>query len=179
MSLPFFTANEAITNLAFAEGTKSKNDILLYATTELTVRSFRLISPINSITSSLRERKHFHLSTHQNPTSNNQPAQFDIAELESRMGCAPGCAVLATSELDGERQFLIANSTGVFSYVGDDRRLALAIEGEKLAIHWWFNYLITVSKESRRAVLSTPMNAGPSTGVIRPPSNIISQLSAK
>lgn len=129
----------------------------------------------STFTSTLRDAR-LQLGRH----NQQSPAQFNITELEVNIGCAAGCAVLAQSELDGEQQFVVANSTGVFSYVGEDKRLALAFEGEKLAVHWWFNYLITVTKENRR----TPTSA---TGIKstlppmsnRPQSNILSQLTAK
>jgi membrane carboxypeptidase/penicillin-binding protein len=108
-----------------------------------------------------------------------------VAILESRIGCTAGCAVLAPPELDGEQQFVIANSTGVFSYVGDDKRLGLGIEGDKLAVHWWFNYLITVTKENRKTTLLAPNTTSSTasslsnTATNKPQSNILSQLTAK
>ena len=96
------------------------------------------------------------------------------------MGCNPKCAVLAQSELDGEQQFVIANDTGIFSYVGDDKRLALGIEGAKLAVHWWFNYLITITKDNRKPSLIASLTTSPnSTANSKPQSNILSQLTAK
>jgi len=96
------------------------------------------------------------------------------------MGCAPGCAVLTQSELDGEQQFVIANSTGIFSYVGDDKRLALGIEGDKLIVQWWFNYLITVTKENRKQPVRSSAITSPNlTTIHKTPSNILSQLIAK
>ncbi|CAF4695398.1 unnamed protein product, partial [Rotaria sp. Silwood2] len=182
---PFYQAERPVTNLAFAEGIKPHNDVILYATTESTVLSFRLIqttsssistaaavaaSVSSSITSTLRDRRPFHLTQHHQP----QQAQFNIAILETQIGCKPGCAVLAQSEFDGEQQFVIANSTGVFSYVGDDKRLGLGIDGEKLSVHWWFNYLITVTKENQKTSLVTSTT----TDTTKPQSNILSQLTA-
>ncbi|CAF1519724.1 unnamed protein product [Rotaria sp. Silwood1] len=185
---PFYTAERPITNLAFSEGVKPHNDLILYATTESSVLSFRLIKTISttsistaaavaasvssSLTSTLRDRRPFNLTQHHQ----QQPAQFNIAMLETHIGCNPGCAVLAQSEFDGEQQFVIANSTGVFSYVGDDKRLGLGIEGEKLAVHWWFNYLITVTKENRKTPLVTSTTTTSAT--TKPQSNILSQLTA-
>jgi hypothetical protein len=166
--------------------------LILYATTESTVLSFRLIptpptaglatavavaaSVSSTLTSTLRDRRTFHLTQHHQ----QQTAQFNITNLETQMGCNPGCAVLTQSEMDGEQQFVIANDTGIFSYVGDDKRLALGIEGAKLAVHWWFNYLITVTKENRKSALipSTTTSAN-STNINKPQSNILSQLTAK
>jgi hypothetical protein len=200
-SPPFFQDEHAITNLALAEGAKPHVDLIVYATTESTVRSFRLlpttpqassqssmglssaaalaVSVSTSLTSTLRDRRPFQSSAQQ-----QQIAQFNIYELEQRMGCSPGCAVLKPPELDDERQFVIVNSTGVFSYVGDDRRLALAIDGEKLSVHWWFNYLITVSKETRKVNLLAPsitttVNSSSTTNINKPQSNILSQLTAR
>lgn len=128
-----------------------------------------------SVTSTLRDRRPFQLNQHhQQP-----PAQFQITELEVQIGCTPGCAVLTQSEIDGEHQFVIANSTGVFSYVGDDKRLALGIEGDKLAVHWWFNYLITVTKENRKPTLMSSSITSSLPAMNRPQSNILSQLTAK
>ena len=171
---------------------KPRNDLVIYVTTESTVHSFRLIpnAPSNAamsaaaavaatvsstITSTLRDRRPFQIGqSHQQPSAN-----FAITELESRIGCAPHCAVLTQSEINGEQQFVIGNSTGVFSYVSDDKRLGLGIEGEKLAVHWWFNYLITVSKESRRTPLS-PSNVTSTLPTLhKPQSTILNQLTAK
>jgi hypothetical protein len=187
-SIPFYNADRPITNLAFAEATKPRNDLIIYATTESTVHSFHLIqtpppsSNISaaaavaaSVTSTLRDRRPFQLTQHHQQA----PAQFQITELEVQMGCTPGCAVLTQSEIDGEQQFVIANSTGVFSYVGDDKRLALGIEGDKLAVHWWFNYLITVTKENRKAPLMSSSITSSLPAMNRPQSNILSQLTAK
>ena len=193
-SSSFYQADHPITNLAFAEVLKPRNDLILYATTESSVLSFRLIQTTPStatastaaavaasVSSSLiRDRRPFHLTQrHQ-----QQAAQFNITNLETQIGCSPGCAVLAQSEFDSEQQFVIANSTGVFSYVGDDKRLALGIEGEKLGIHWWFNYLITITKENRRPPLITSTTTTTTitasvTNTIKPQSNILSQLTAK
>jgi hypothetical protein len=169
-SIPFYQAEHPITNLAFAETIKPRNDLTIYATTESTVRSFRLIqTPPSStaistaaamaatvsstLTSTLRDRR-LQIGQHHQQSS----AQFQITELETNIGCTAGCAVLTQSELDGEQQFVVANSTGVFSYVGEDKRLALAIEGDKLAVHWWFNYLITVTKQNRRTAINRPQS---------------------
>ncbi len=188
-SPPFYQAERPITNLAFAEGTKPYGDLILYATTETNVLSFRLIqttqpvgiasavaaSVSSSLTSTLRDRRPFHLTHHQQPS-----AQFNITILETHIGCNPGCAVLTQSELDGEQQFVIANSTGVFSYVGDDKRLGLGIEGEKLAVHWWFNYLITVTKENKKpALIASTTTSSNTTNNMRPESTILTQLTAK
>ena len=190
-SAPFFKTEHPITNLAFAESLHPRNDLIIYATTESTVRSFRLIqtplplSPmstavamaatVTSTLTSLRDRR-LPIGQHHQP-----PAQFNITELETNIGCAPGCAVLAKSEFDNEQQFVVANPTGVFSYVGEDKRLALAIEGEKLAVHWWFNYLITVTKENRRAPISSKgiQTNLPSLSNNRPASTVLNQLTAK
>ena len=129
----------------------------------------------STLTSTLRDRRPFHLAHHQ-----QQTAQFNISNLETQIGCNPGCAVLAQSEFDGEQQFVIANTTGIFSYVGDDKRLALAIEGDKLAVHWWFNYLITVTKENRKSSLISSSTTLPNTtNNPKPVSNILTQLTAK
>lgn len=157
---------------------------MIYATTESTVLSFRLIqsttttthvSSAGNITSSTLG---FALRDYRPFQSNQQHAvaQFNITELELSIGCTPGCAVLTQSELDGEQQFVIANSTGVFSYVGEDKRLALGIEGEKLAVHWWFNYLITVTNENRK----TPVISSSTLPTMKKPSSdILDQLTAK
>lgn len=116
----------------------------------------------STLTSTLRDRR-LQIAQHHQQSS----TQFQITELETNIGCTAGCAVLTQSELDGEQQFVVANSTGVFSYVGEDKRLALAIEGDKLAVHWWFNYLITVTKQNRR------------TAINRPQSDILKHLTAK
>ncbi len=188
-TVPFYQADRPITNLAFSEGTKPRSDLIIYATTESTVRSFRLIQTppsanistaaavAASVTSTLRDRRPFQLTQH-----HQQPAtQFNITELELDIGCTHGCAVLTQSELDGEQQFVIANSTGVFSYVGDDKRLALGIEGDKLAVHWWFNYLITVTKENRKTpLISTGISSASNLMAMnKPQSNILSQLTAQ
>ena len=192
-SPPFYQAERPITNLAFAEGTRPKGDLLLYATTDSTVLSFRSIpAPTgisatglsSALTSTLRDRRPFQ-STANQPAQQQHPTQFTVAILEPRIGCTPGCAVLAPPELDGEQQFVIANSTGVFSYVGDDKRLGLGIEGDKLAVHWWFNYLITVTKENRKTTLLVPSTTTGSASSLssasanKPQSNILSQLTAK
>ncbi|UJR32086.1 hypothetical protein I4U23_019554 [Adineta vaga] len=179
-SPPFYQAESPITSLAFAEENKQFSDLILYATTESTVVSFRLVqttppvgisaavavanSVSSTLTSTLRDRRPFHITAHQQPV-----AQFKTTNLETSIGCAPGCAVLAQSELDDEQQFVIANSLGVFSYVRDDKRLGLAIEGEKSAVHWWFNYLITVTKGNSKSV---------SMNKTKLQSNILSQLTA-
>ncbi|CAF1214156.1 unnamed protein product [Adineta ricciae] len=180
-SPPFYQAESPITNLAFSEGTKPFGSLTLYATTESTVISCRLVqtphtnvgisaavavatSVSSSLTSTLRDRRPFHITSHQQPS-----AQFTVTNLETQMGCTPGCAILTQSELDGEQQFVIANSSGVFSYVGEDKRLGLAIEGEKSTVHWWFNYLITVTKENPKSS---------STSKTKLQSNILSQLVA-
>ena len=199
---PFYQAERPITNLAFAEGTKPHGDLLLYATTESSVLSFRSIpvstgssstglsssaaavaaSVSSTLSSTLRDRRPFQSTTHQPQQTHSN--QFTVAILESRNGCTAGCAVLAP-ELDGEQQFVIANSTGVFSYVGDDKRLGLGIEGDKLAVHWWFNYLITVTKESRKTATLLPTTTTgaasslTNTGANKPQSNILNQLTAK
>ena len=131
----------------------------------------------STITSTLRDRRPFHLPQH-----HQQPlAQFNITNLETQIGCNPGCAVLTQSELDGEQQFVIANDTVIFSYVGDDKRLALGIEGVKLGVHWWFNYLITVTKENRKSALipTTTSSSSNSATIPKPQSNILSQLTAR
>lgn len=129
----------------------------------------------STITSTLRDRRPFHLGqSHQQPSAN-----FVITELESRIGCSPHCAVLAHSDIDAEQQFVIANSTGIFSYVNDDKRLGLGIEGEKLAVHWWFNYLITVSKDTRRTPLSSSAITSSLPTSHKPQSTILNQLTAK
>ncbi len=188
---PFYQADNKITNLAFAERIKPRNDLIIYATTESSVRSFHLIETpppsaaisavaavattvSSTITSTLRDRRPFHIGQHQQSI-----AHFTITDLEIGIGCTPGCAVLTQSELDGEQQFVIANSTGVFSYVGDDKRLALGIEGDKLAVHWWFNYLIIVTKENRK----TPQNSSSISSNLsmlhKQQSNILTKLTAK
>jgi hypothetical protein len=129
----------------------------------------------STLTSTLRDRRPFQIAQH----NQQSLARFNITELETTIGCAAGCAVLTQSELDGEQQFVIANSTGVFSYVGDDKRLALGIEGDKLAVHWWFNYLITITKENRRAPMSSAGISSNLTQMTRPQSNILTQLTAK
>lgn len=162
-------------------------------TTESTVHSFRLIQNApasnaaistaaavaatvsSTITSTLRDRRPFQLGqSHQQPAAN-----FMITELESRIGCSPRCAVLAQSDIDSEQQFVIANSTGIFSYVNDDKRLGLGIEGEKLAVHWWFNYLITVSKENRRTPVTSSAISSSLATLHKPQSTILNQLTAK
>ncbi|CAM4872645.1 unnamed protein product [Rotaria socialis] len=180
---PFYQAKLFITNLVFAEGGKPKNDLILYATTTSDVLSFRLIqaAPVvasmsSTLTSTIRDRRPFHLS-HQQPI-----AQFSDVVLETDIGCRPGCAVLAQSDKDGEQQFVIANSTGVFSYVGDDKRLGLGIENEKSAIYWWFNYLIIITKEDRKqssiAPSSSSFTRAGSATTVKPQSTILSQLTA-
>ncbi|CAF1177545.1 unnamed protein product [Adineta steineri] len=184
---PFYQAEKPITNLALVEGTKPHGGLIVYATTETNVLSFRLIptaptagistavavaaSVSSTLTSTLRDRRPFHLTHHQQP-----PAQFNITILETHIGCSPRCAVLAQSDLDGELQFVIANSTGVFSYVGEDKRVGLAIEGEKLTIHWWFNYLIVVTKENRKAITTTSTTTNPTN--TQQQSAILLQLAA-
>jgi hypothetical protein len=107
-----------------------------------------------------------------------QPMRFDITDLDTHNGCTPGCAVLTQSELDGEQQFVIANSTGIFSYVGDDKRLALGIEGDKLAIYWWFNYLITVTKETKKTPIITSTIPTPNPTTTDQPQQLLSRLMA-
>lgn len=128
----------------------------------------------STLTSTLRDRRPFHIPQNQQPIPH-----FNIAVLETNIGCNPGCAVLAQSDIDSEQQFVIANATGVFSYVGDDKRLGLGIEGEKLSIHWWYNYLITVTKENRKPSLAISTTTTASSTTTKPQSNILSQLTAK
>lgn len=189
--MPFYRDNGPITNLAFAETIKPQNELILYSTTEKTVLSFRLIqsttptysmstaaavaaSVSSTLTSTLRDRRPFHSTQHQQ----HQSAQFQVVTLEPNIGCSPGCAVLSQSEVDGEQQFVIANSTGVFSYCKDDKRLGLVIEGEKLAIYWWFNYLIVVTKENRKSPLITTSTTASAT-TTAPQSSILSQITAQ
>ena len=166
-------------------------DLIIYVTTESSVHSFRLIPSASSssllpsglssaaavaatvsstLTMTLRERRPFHLS---NSNQSAATPDFSFTELESDIGCIPGCAVLITDESDGEQQFVISSSQGILFYVGEDRRSCLAIEGEKVAISCWLNYLIVVTKENRKMALSTTMPSNNSS------STIISQLMNK
>jgi len=187
---PFFQAKQPITNLALVEGIKPRNHLIIYATTETSVRSFRLIqtpqTTTNTITtaaaavggsviSTLRDRRPFQLTAHHQLP----PASFEITDLEIDIGCSTGCAVLTQSEFDGEQQFVIANSTGVLSYVGEDKRLGLPIEGEKLTIHWWFNYLITVTKESKKTPMMSTGISSSLHSLQRTQPTILNQLTAK
>jgi hypothetical protein len=58
--------------------------------------------------------------------------------------------------------------------------LALAIEGDKLAVHWWFNYLITVTKENRKPpLMSSAIKSDTLTPIRKPQSNILTQLTQR
>ena len=172
---PFFQAKQPITNLALVEGIKRLCRCIRksQSTTNTITRADEGISC--SVISALRDRRPFQLTAHHQLP----PASFEITDLEIDIGCSTGCAVLTQSEFDGEQQFVIANSTGVLSYVGEDKRLGLPIEGEKLTIHWWFNYLITVTKESKKTPMMSTGISSSLHSLQRTQPTILNQLTAK
>lgn len=182
---PFYRLKVPITNLFFVEGKKGLNDICLFATTKNSVHSFKLIRIITSshiLPGSGTSVGHLNLSLRDRRSTPSGTGEFTVVDLETDFGCEPACATLTTTEFDAEQQLIIANKKGVFSYATDDRRSALAIEGEKLMVSWWFSYLLIVTKESplnqapRLTTDSGAMNLPTITISTASKSNLIEQL---
>ncbi|XP_072393967.1 vacuolar protein sorting-associated protein 11 homolog [Diabrotica undecimpunctata] len=76
------------------------------------------------------------------------------------IGCTKKCSVLADSMQ--ENHFMIGRDDVIYCYTSDGRGPCYAVDGEKVMLEWFRNYLIIISKTTRSANLTTMPTETPS-----------------
>ncbi|RWS10542.1 vacuolar protein sorting-associated protein 11-like protein, partial [Dinothrombium tinctorium] len=90
--------------------------------------------------------------------------------LEPNFGCDPRCSTLTSDpkQLDNAL-FVIGRKDAIYFYQHDERGPCLAFEGEKLILHWFKSYLVTIGKEVHTTKLGfspTSVNDESSSGML-------------
>ncbi|XP_060522802.1 vacuolar protein sorting-associated protein 11 homolog isoform X2 [Cylas formicarius] len=79
------------------------------------------------------------------------------------IGCAKNCSVLAESFQ--ECHFMVGRNDAVYCYSADGRGPCYAIDGEKVMLQWFRNYLVIISKNSRPTAMTTMSNESQGSAV--------------
>lgn len=77
------------------------------------------------------------------------------------MGCMRRCSVLAESVQ--ESHFMIGRNDAVYCYTPDGRGPCYAVEGEKIMLQWFRNYLVIIAKDTKTVTRTTTAVSATST----------------
>ncbi|XP_012139382.1 vacuolar protein sorting 11 isoform X2 [Megachile rotundata] len=82
--------------------------------------------------------------------------------LDTMMGCAKKCSVLADSVQDSH--FMIGHHKAIYCYTPDGKGPCYAVGGEKIMLEWFRSYLVIIAKEDPDDTrTATTISAKPST----------------
>ncbi|XP_076626733.1 vacuolar protein sorting 11 [Colletes latitarsis] len=109
------------------------------------------------------KQNHLFVATHNsvflyNITTKDKEIKFPL----DTMGCARKCSVLTESMQDSH--FMIGHNNAIYCYTPDGNGPCYAVEGQKIMLEWFRNYLVIVAKEATNVPrTTTTISAKPST----------------
>ncbi|XP_011503306.1 PREDICTED: vacuolar protein sorting-associated protein 11 homolog [Ceratosolen solmsi marchali] len=85
----------------------------------------------------------------------------EFKSVLDNMGCPRKCSVLAESKQDNH--FMIGRNDAVYCYTPDGRGPCYAVEGQKVMLEWFRNYLVIVAKDTGIVPRTTTISTKPSS----------------